>query len=167
MEILSVAVLFLMFFGGYYFFGLNLTEKQKDNVRRNLPPDYDSGGGIPVDENDNPIEEKTNSNNRNKSLDNTEQKTDLVDRKELLEKIISSIQKTKDKFLLIPYNEAVHYIEIDDDTNIALIKYAGPIQKGAKKAMKVGTKIIQLEELSTEELSEIYNDYIFVRERDA
>ena len=70
--------------GGYYF-GFHLTEKQRI-IFEEIPPDYDSGGGTPVDENDNPIEEKTNSNNRNKSLDNTEQKTDLVDRKELIKK---------------------------------------------------------------------------------
>lgn len=128
MEILSVAVLFLMFFGGYYFFGLNLTEKQRDNVARNLPPDYDSGSGIPVDENDNPIEKKTDS----------------IDRSELLKYIISVLSEQQDKSLPVLYKNQTYRLEFDDFGIVW-------ITDGANE------KVVKFENVSNEELLSINN----------
>ena len=128
MEIISSIALFLMIIGGYYFFGFNLTEKQRDNVRRNLPPDYDSGGGIPVDENDNPIEKKTNS----------------IDRSELLKYIISVLSEQQDKFLPVLYKNQTYGLELDDFGIVW-------ITDGANE------KVIKLENVSNDELLRINN----------
>ena len=138
MEILSVAVLFLMFFGGYYFFGLNLTEKQWDNVTRNLPPDYDSGGGTPVDENDIPIKENDNPIKEN---DNPEE------RKKILNDIILLLKKSPNNKITFDIDGDIYLytMKIDKDKDAPYVIY----QKG--------NKIRELDDFSNSNLSYMFS----------
>ena len=127
MEIISSIVLFLMFFGGYYFFGFHLTEKQRDNLARNLHPDYDSGGGTPVDENDIPIKEN----------DNPEE------RKKILNDIILLLKKSPNNKITFDIDGDIYLytMKIDKDKNAPYVIY----QKG--------NKIRELDDFSNSNLS--------------
>ena len=124
-----------MLLGGYYFFGFHQTEKQRDNLRRNLPPDYDSGGETPVDENDNAISKKLDSD---KSL--------ILNNIYLRLKLKEKYKAIKSQVIVISYKDEVYGLKLYDD----VVWMIGENLK----------KIIELEKLPAEDVIEIYRDII-------